>query len=1195
MKKLPPKIALPIALLAGSAFGAVIENDSLKVEFRKADAAFDVTDKSSGRVWRMMEGEGTSLEVSDVKASGREISFAARSRAPALDMRMRLALEGRELSVSISAPADAKIAETRLDWPYPFAGERGDRVLLTQGNGFAFPVEMTDLGTDKIDLSNYPGRDMEMGCWGQYAETLAPDGEILPAAGCLAIIETPENSGIRYTVRRNGFRQANVSWQHDRLAFGHDRRVRFVFGKKFGPMEMALRYREEMKRKGYWVSFAEKRRRYPHLAEKIDLLIGAPNVWYWAEGGDKAGVARRLKELGFENILMQFATRHDLGTWVTPEEIRAVAAVPGVIAGEYDIYKDFMDPANIPLIDCTRPHWPTNVWENGDYVTDSGGAVVRGWGVDRRDGKGRIGCAALCESRAWPYALDRIGRAVSEAPHSSRLIDVVGGCLGECWNPAHPLNRRQSRDARSALFDNIQRRLGLLVGTEDGGEWCVPTCCYFEGTMSAPDHYRVDGGRYMWKVYDEVPDVVLRGLDETTRVPFFEMVFHGCVVTYWYWCDYNNKFPSLWRKHDLFNALYGTPPMYLFTPDTFAGIQSRLAESRVVATSTAKLAGTSPMCGFRWLTPDRSVQQSRFENGVVCTVNFGDGPYKMSDGRILPPEGFCVESADQKAAVRTLTLHPVGDPGCDRRAEVMRLVAASSPGDELHFARGEYFFSGPLALKGCTNLVMRADRGSVFRFPFRADGLATGAVVGFQLDGCSDVRIEGITYTTDRPVSVSGRVEAVYPDANEYDVRLSGDSFLAGTEPLCAVDTCDAHGSPDRVMSRFHLNTVDADDGRGGKAKRSRGIPYKVVAPGLIRVEALDPRELGNLKEGHRVVYRLALWGGVCNVRDSRRITFRDCTVWRSPGISFVVAPLSEDITFEGLRISPEPGSGALYSSNADGIHVAGMSGTLTLRDCVFEGLGDDPLNVHGKVAELACYDQDAGVATCGWRLSHGELRPMGDKWAVAGDVLAVYPRETFVEKGRVEVMESRGGGEYVFAAPTGAAPRVGDVLVNTRDRPKVRISGCAVRNVRSRGFLLQSQDVSVSNCTFAGIGGSGIMAAPDINNWYESGPVAGLSVRNCSFERCGVRPGDFGAVTVKVNHQGAVDAFPAGVHRGIEVSGCMFRDSGCGATNICIASAAGVRVSACRFESLRAEGEPVVFVNCEDVEYDGSKGEPAP
>ena len=42
---------------------------------------------------------------------------------------------------------------------------------------------MTDLGTDKVDFSRYPTRDMEMGCFGHLSET----------AGYLAIVETPDS------------------------------------------------------------------------------------------------------------------------------------------------------------------------------------------------------------------------------------------------------------------------------------------------------------------------------------------------------------------------------------------------------------------------------------------------------------------------------------------------------------------------------------------------------------------------------------------------------------------------------------------------------------------------------------------------------------------------------------------------------------------------------------------------------------------------------------------------------------------------------------------------------------------------------------------------------------------------------------------------------------------------------------------
>ena len=38
------------------------------------------------------------------------------------------------------------------------------------------------------------------------------------------------------------------------------------------------------------------------------------------------------------------------------------------------------------------------------------------------------------------------------------------------------------------------------------------------------------------------------------------------------------------------------------------------------------------MTDHRFLTPDRSVQQTHFANGVIVTVNFGDKPFRLPDG-----------------------------------------------------------------------------------------------------------------------------------------------------------------------------------------------------------------------------------------------------------------------------------------------------------------------------------------------------------------------------------------------------------------------------------------------------------------------------------------------------------------------------------------------------------------------------------
>ena len=588
-------------------------DDSLVVEYDKKTGSFTVVDVEGGRTWRSLSGE-----------------------SPDKDIQVDYKIEGREVVVELKADPEKPLQT--LDFPRPFAAERGDRILLTQGNGFLFPAEMTDLGTDLIDYSHYPSRNMEMGCFGHFSGK----------TGYLAIIETPEDCGQSYKIGENGLRQPNVVWNGQWKKFGYTRRIRFVFFREATPMKMALRYREEMKRKGYYKLFGEKMKEKPALAKRYSMLAGAPNIWMWNEESNKAKFARELKRLGFDTFIMQGITRRDLGAWITPEDISELAKIPGVLPGIYDIYHDFMDPENLPLVDCVRPHWPTNVWQNGDYKLWDSGAVARGWRVNRKDGKGTIGCAILCEARSWPYAKENLTRDLQAAPHAVRLFDVVGGGLGECYNPRHTLTCRQSKVVRHEFFENVEREFNMLAGTEDGSECFVNCCSYFEGTMSAPNHYRVDSGRFMWKIYDEVPEVIRRGTDPATRIPFFDMVFHGCVNLYWYWCDYNNKFPAIWRRRDLFNFVTGEPPMYLFTPEVFERQKEQIAKSYQTATKVAKATFGVPMSDYRFLSSDRMVQQSVFENGVVATVNFGQKPFTMSDGYVLEAEGCRFEICDKK-------------------------------------------------------------------------------------------------------------------------------------------------------------------------------------------------------------------------------------------------------------------------------------------------------------------------------------------------------------------------------------------------------------------------------------------------------------------------------------------------------------------------------------------------------------------
>jgi hypothetical protein len=141
----------------------------------------------------------------------------------------------------------------------------------------------------------------------------------------------------------------------------------------------------------------------------------------------------------------------------------------------------------------------------------------------------------------------------------------------------------------------------------------------------------------MQKIWDTVPPEVAKfQLGHRYRLPLWELVYHDCVVAQWYWGDYNNKLPSLWDKRDLFNALYGTPPMFMFNRQLWQKEKARFVQSYQAATPVARAAGYAEMTDHRSLTPDRDVQQTTFANGVTVTVNFGEKPYEQGELKLAP-------------------------------------------------------------------------------------------------------------------------------------------------------------------------------------------------------------------------------------------------------------------------------------------------------------------------------------------------------------------------------------------------------------------------------------------------------------------------------------------------------------------------------------------------------------------------------
>jgi len=591
----------------------VLTNSILEVSLNTTNAALVVRDCRNGKKFEQvpvsndlvvteatMQADQLQLKLVHV-ASGQEIKGA-----------IRLDSDQSEFTFELAATGELPNA---LRFPHPFASRAGEYLVVPMNEGISYPVE--DQSIEPFSLVAYGGHGICMAFWG------ATDG----AAGHMAIIETPDDAAIRL-VRPGGLLGIAPQWDAQRGQFGYGRRLRYVFFNQGGHVAMAKRYRAYAQKTGLLKTLTQKRMENPN----VDLLVGAVNVWCWDR--DAVSLVKEMQAAGIERILWSNAQ--------SPENLRALNGL-GVLTSRYDIYQDVMNPANFPQLTGRHADWVTEAWP-ADIIRKANGDWLRGWGVKGRAGEW-FSCGVICDQRAPEYAARRIPAELATHPYRCRFLDTTTAApWHECYDPNHPMNRTQSREWKMKLLDYLSRDNQRVTGCETGHDAAVPFLHYFEGMMSLGPYRVPDAGRDMARIWTNAPERVVKfQLGHQYRLPLWELVYHDCVVAQWYWGDYNNKLPLLWEKRDLFNLLYATPPMFMFNRALWRENQARFVQSYRHTAPHVRRVGYSEMTDHRFLTPDRSVQQTAFANGVTVTVNFGPNAFTFPDGTTLASMGFRVE------------------------------------------------------------------------------------------------------------------------------------------------------------------------------------------------------------------------------------------------------------------------------------------------------------------------------------------------------------------------------------------------------------------------------------------------------------------------------------------------------------------------------------------------------------------------
>jgi hypothetical protein len=496
----------------------------------------------------------------------------------------------------------------------------------------------------------------------------------------------------------------------------------------------------------------------------------------------------------------------------------------------------------------------------------------------------------------------------------------------------------------------------------------------------------------------------------------------------------------------------------------------------------------------------------------------------------------------------------------------------------------------------------RADGTSEGNWHLRFTGIrdfeidATGATIsldsplgrGIVFENCDNVTFRGARIERGTRQASQGTIEAVDPKGDYVDLRIDA-GYRGNLE--------------DRKLWPTFWGALYAPDGRTVLGSLRAKTPPEItqLEPDLYRIQLYDkvPSLPVAVVPGQRVAWRGVV---VDDIRpmNSANLKFIDITVAGGAGMIFHEMGGGGGNLYQRCTITyPSRPDGAvndpITSTTADGLHSHDMERGPIIEDCLFEGIGDDAIAIHGTYALVAEAESNTLVL---W-VFHESRDP---KYCRAGEELRFYakdgqPRgETLVESVRaLPGYQPRFKPDSVYRsfqepakdhfvkvtlreAIPGLAP--GDLISNAnRAGSGYIVRNTTIRNIYARGIMAKGSGGLIEGNTIERTIRAGIEFMSEFEVWSESDYtrdtiVRGNTLRGVAFNR---QPGYLrhpGAITVFNFHaltpdpdlskrQGEYVLAPGG-HRSILIENNVIEDVD--GPNLLITSARGVTVRGNKF-----------------------------
>ena len=244
-------------------------------------------------------------------------------------------------------------------------------------------------------------------------------------------------------------------------------------------------------------------------------------------------------------------------------------------------------------------------------------------------------------------------------------------------------------------------------------------------------------------------------------------------------------------------------------------------------------------------------------------------------------------------------------------------------------------------------------------------------------------------------------------------------------------------------------------------------------------------------------------------ILESKSVTIKNLNLYHATGLG-ILAQFSENLVFDSYRAVPNLGKNHYFGGGDDGIQVSNCKGKVTITNCEFAGLMDDPVNVHGTSVQV---QEIVSPTQLKCRFMHPQS--VGLNWGHRDDIISYIENESMRPLGNGKIVDFKlTDNENFIITLSEAVPgslQVGDALENLTWTPDLLVKDTKFGNCRARGLLVTTPGkVVIENNVFES-SGSAILISGDANGWFESGAVKDVLIRNNTFnDLCNTSPYQF-------------------------------------------------------------------------------------